>query len=831
MQHNKSNGPSTGAYIGMPKKRSMHTIAAAVAIVSALTASHAMALALGRVAVQSVLGEPLRAEIDVPSISPEEASSLQIGVAPPDRFRAASMEFNPLLTEVRFELVQRPNGQFVIRLSSDRIVTEPFLDIVVQASWSSGQLLRGYTMLFDPPNLRPAPAPLLPAAPTPPVVVEVRPAMPVPPTASAAPPAVIPPATASRPAVSAPPAEAVRRVEVQRGDTASGIAMSQMPPGVSLDQMLIAMLRANPGAFINNNVNRLRAGAILEMPDAAAASAIPLGEARQLVQAQSRDFNEFRRRLASMAPAQDAPAATRRAEGVVQAEVADQQPTATAQDRLTLAQAGTATAEADQIAQERQQEATQQRSDELNRNLQELEQLREAIATTPATEAAPAVESSAEATEPPAVPGLAVESAAPLPTPAAPPTTAVPPAPAATSFIQSLITHPYALPAGGGLVALLALLGLLRWRRQKAAQAVETEQEPDTAAYEQAEGQTVDTNEDAPVSSMMYSPSQLDAGGDVDPVAEADVYLAYGRDKQAEEILLEAIRLHPDRLPVRLKLLEIYASRNDAVAFNAAAQDVHALTAGEGEDWEQARAMGLQLDPDNPLYLSGQPSAAVDSSPLSAPPDIDLSFDSEPPASAGDADDLDKLLQAEPPPASNEFDLDLSVEPPASPPPQPSEQALDSFDFDLDTGTGNTQTPPAKEVSPSASDGLDFDLDLTELESPPTQQPPVPAAAPDLPDEIKELSLDLDLDLESATPPAAAPVEAPPAKTDIDPLDDLEIDENLGGNDPLQTKLSLAEEFDAIGDTDGARSLAEEVEAEATGELKERARAFLARLS
>lgn len=82
----------------------------------------------------------------------------------------------------------------------------------------------------------------------------------------------------------------------------------------------------------------------------------------------------------------------------------------------------------------------------------------------------------------------------------------------------------------------------------------------------------MDTDDEAPVSSMMYSPSQLDAGGDVDPVAEADVYLAYGRDQQAEEILLEALRLHPDRLPVRLKLLEIYAQRPDAARFEAAAR-------------------------------------------------------------------------------------------------------------------------------------------------------------------------------------------------------------------------------------------------------------------
>lgn len=827
MHHNKSNGPGTGAGITSPRKRSMNAIAAAVAMASVLTAGQTWALALGRVTVQSQLGEPLRAEIDVPSITSEEASSLQIGIAPPDRFRAASMEFNPLLNDVRFELVQRPNGQFVIRLSSDRVVSEPFLDVVLQASWSNGQLLRGYTMLFDPPNLRPAPAPLLPAAPPPPVVSDVRPAMPVPPPTTAVTPSVPQRATpAPMPAAVTAPAETVRRVEVRRGDTASGIVISQLPPGVSLDQMLIALLRANPGAFINNNVNRLKAGAVLEIPDAAQASAIPVSEARQLIQAQSRDFNEFRRRLATMAPAQDTAPASRQAAGTVQTEVADQQPAATAQDRLTLAQGSTATAETEQIAQTRQQEAAQQRADELNRNLQELEQLRQAIATQPATEAEPATTADAPA-EPP-VAGVTVEAAAPVvPEPVAPPAPEAPPAPApapaatAGSFIQSVTEHPYALPAGGVLAALLGLLALMRLRKRRTAEDAE-EDPADADNQELAEGQTVDTNEDPPVSSMMYSPSQLDAGGDVDPVAEADVYLAYGREKQAEEILVEAIRLHPEKLPARLKLLEIYAGRQDVGAFDASARDLHALTGGQGEEWQQARALGQQLDPDNPLYLNLASAARTDEEgPLSAPPDIDLSFDNEPPANPA-ADDLEQLLSAE------------YAEPEAQPTqePEPS-KAPDTFEFDLDTDT-TAEAPPAqnRETTPEATaSSLDFDLDLTALEPEAPAPSPAPAAAA-LPDEIKDLSLDLDFDFDTASPgDTSADIGASTPSANMDALEGLDLDESLGGNDPLQTKLSLAEEFDAIGDTDGARSLAEEVEAEATGELKERARAFLARLS
>jgi pilus assembly protein FimV len=125
---------------------------------------------------------------------------------------------------------------------------------------------------------------------------------------------------------------------------------------------------------------------------------------------------------------------------------------------------------------------------------------------------------------------------------------------------------------------------------------------------------------------------------------------------------------------------------------------------------------------------------------------------------------------------------------------------------------------------------MDFDLDLSEIDDTPA---PAKAAAPaDLPQDVKDLSLDFDMDLGTPAPAAAAaPAVEPDPLADFNDLANLQVDEGDAGNDPLETKLSLAREFEAIGDTDGARSLAEEVEAEASGELQARARAFLAQLS
>lgn len=150
---------------------------------------------------------------------------------------------------------------------------------------------------------------------------------------------------------------------------------------------------------------------------------------------------------------------------------------------------------------------------------------------------------------------------------------------------------------------------------------------------------------------MMYSPSQLDAAGDVDPVAEADVYLAYGKDIQAEEILNEALRTQPERLPVRVKLLEIFSRRQDRAAFNNAAQELKSITGGKGAEWATAAAWGVQLDPQNPLYIA------------SGDDDESVSLPIEPDDGAVHAEELVTLENTlNPPSAFNDLDVNLDLD-------------------------------------------------------------------------------------------------------------------------------------------------------------------------
>ena len=170
----------------------------------------------------------------------------------------------------------------------------------------------------------------------------------------------------------------------------------------------------------------------------------------------------------------------------------------------------------------------------------------------------------------------------------------------------------------------MLLLGYGGWRYTQRSKKdsgetsfLESRLQPDSF-FGASGGQRIDTRDaGGSSSSMTYSLSQLDAIGDVDPVAEADVYLAYGRDLQAEEILKEAMRSNPERLAIRTKLLEVYAKRRDIKGFELLATQLFALTRGEGEEWAKTQELGAQIDPDNSMYRAGGAPERPDERPAS----------------------------------------------------------------------------------------------------------------------------------------------------------------------------------------------------------------------
>jgi pilus assembly protein FimV len=411
-------------------------------------------------------------------------------------------------------------------------------------------------------------------------------------------------------------------------------------------------------------------------------------------------------------------------------------------------------------------------------------------------------------------------------------------------FIDTLLENPL-LPAGAaGLIALLAGLGFYKARqRKKAAQLdsafVESKLRPESFSGASG-GQSVDTSDNLTTgSSMVYSPSQLDAVDDVDPVAEADVYLAYGRDLQAEEILKDALRTNPQRVAIHQKLLEIYAKRRDAKAFEAIAALAFNLTDGTGSEWEQICEKGLSIDPDNALYLpGGQPLAELNSPTIPAAmesPSDSLAAEIDPDATA-----------VPPPPADGAIDLDLdldfSLEEPVAPPPETDieEPELEIPDFSFNT---NELAQPLPTISEDMLPPVDALLAESEQETAPGAlgdkldfSVPIPQAAPSMDDD--------DLVKTQTLVPKAAPEATPPSRdTDLMSFDLGSLSLELGEDpvtepgafvdetlDPLETKLALADEFRAIGDDDGARALIEEVIAESSGYMKAKAQRALSKL-
>ena len=299
----------------------MRLRACALAWTLAMLPLCASAAGLGKLTVLSVLGQPFRAELAI-NANHDELSSLTARVASPDAFKQAGIEYIPALAGMRFTIEKRANGEPYLNIHSDRPLNEPFLDLLVQIDWASGRLVREYTVLLDPPDaLRPsvAAAPVEAPVVAPPAAAATpqRPAEPEtrPPVATEQPRPQAPaateraatekPATNERAATEKPAAaeQGEKTHVVKSGETLGKIARETAPSGVSLEQMLVALYRGNQDAFEGNNMNRLRAGKILNIPTAEVAAGVGASDASKTVVAQAADFNAYRQKLASAAAA------------------------------------------------------------------------------------------------------------------------------------------------------------------------------------------------------------------------------------------------------------------------------------------------------------------------------------------------------------------------------------------------------------------------------------------------------------------------------------------------------------------------------------------------
>jgi pilus assembly protein FimV len=950
----------------------------------------AYAMGLGKLVVRSGLDEPLNGEIELVSPTPQELRTLKATLASRADFESAGIDRPFFLTNIKFELSQRADGASVVKLTTDEPVREPFLHLLMQVEWSGGRLIREYTALLDPPQwavgapteiqapevpaataaapteapAEPAgaaasavPASEAPAAPVAaapaaeePAVTETAPPAPASETVTAAPAAPTEPAPAAteparEPAVASAPAGetggAVRAWAsaweygpVKRGETLGNITSKlRTDKSLSTQQVMLALLRTNPAAFYENNVNNLKTGVILKVPEKDVVVAVSRAQAAKEFQAQYDAWQKYKVRLAGAsqvvtipseaietpaaapvtppAPKAAAPVvaekppapAPKAAEAAPKPEVATKPaaktaPPATVEtdeellkivrsnlDQPAPAEAVKAPGVETSKDAAREQRALKERlapleeaieSKELqNKEMRERagkeqEQIKNTsrLLDLENKDLAQAQKQAAAGTKP-AGPAplqtapMATEQVGVSPTPAkgaesepaqvaqATPPPAKPaarrpvvrPAPPkeepgfVQSFMDNIMDNPLMLTMLGGVGVLAAGIGGIYFMRRRRASAEFEESILSGASVTSDAASMSNTAGQAGASDTSFL-SDFSQGGmgnihtdEVDPIAEAEVYLAYGRDEQAEDILKEAVVKDPARHELKQKLLEIYHQRNDVGAFETLAEELYAALEGKGgKVWEKVEEMGRKISPNNPMFRGGAPRSAVGAAAaVSAAPAIDTP-EFSPSASPAPAE----RAQAAPLPADEPM-LSLDATPDLDFRHSASAPAMD-FDLNLDTAAAPTDAKPAPGKTGMT---LDFDIQDTPAAAPATSARDGGLDFGDASSGVSDHDIALDFDEARVAP--GTHDDALSFSLDGAAPDNPTLEFDTGGDevamavdepqwDETATKLDLAKAYIDMGDADGARSILDEVLAEGNEAQKTQARDLAAQI-
>lgn len=655
--------------------------------------------------VTSALGHPLKAEISLAELGANDKTTLTAKLASVNEFKNAGLDYPYSLPKLTFAIDTRANGETYIKLTSTQPVNEPFVSLLIELSWASGKMLREFTFLLDPagfvpeqpkvaevkpvepvvpvqepvPAVIPLPVPVpevaaLPVEPSPvtalPVeesskeeVAEPKPGMsdmakaelaaeepakaePVPAETVKAEPVKIEPFAPAQ-----QPAAAAKSIVVAKGDTLGKLADEVKPVDVSLERMLVAMYRANAKNFDGKNMNRIKAGKILRMPEADEIAKVSQAAAVKEIRAQVADWQNYRQQLAAAQSTSAEQAPTQEAAGKISAAVAEKTPVVkeSAKEVLKLSKGETlgdkavagggaknkqeklADKEDDAAAKKKQLQEEQKKIaklEDINKDVSKLVELKGGLGA--------AVSAPAAVTARKAMPAASAVPAAP---------------PVAEEFdmlvmlddiLGSLLDDPILL--GGGIALLLGLggLGMVMARRGKAGQKKSSNKSEEVGAVTGSWRTPVAPSPDTGDFTQTFAPAPAPAApmsvaaalDDVDPISEADLFLNFGRDAQAEEILKDALSKNPANNQVKLKLLSIYTSRKDSKTFSRYAQEVK--DSGDTAAWERVAVMGREVDPDNPTY-GGTKGEARQREPVKPEVDFDLGLDKPAAAAAGNA--------------------------------------------------------------------------------------------------------------------------------------------------------------------------------------------------
>jgi len=643
-------------------------LSAALFLITATSNLHA--LGLGEIDMQSALNQPMDAVIELTAAGSTDLSKVKITLASQAAHQRVGLSRSRILNEFDFNVEKDRQGNTVVRITSHGAVHEPFLEFLLELTWPNGHLLREYTVLVDPPITMPA-TPARPVAPVSQAPVATTTAQPL--TSQ----------TRSRPAATtvrtSAPVTATSSADsygpIRRNDTLWSIAERLRPDnGISMHQMMLALQRKNPQAFADNNINNLKAGATLSVPSRDEILSVSAADAYRETTQQYAEWEEGTQstdqgmptpevpavtetdvtpesavstesRLQLMAPEDDAVEGSATSGDPAEATGDASQPsTALLNQQLALAAEEAETSKAQstelrsQVSELEEQVETMSRLLELKDDeLAGMQQKLAADATAEAVEPAILDETAEEATAEETsteVQAMTEENDGPR------------------GIVNKLMDNP--ILAGAGILVALLLGGFLWSSTRKRNHSGIFDDEMTLDKHMSAvSGDSEKDSTSAVISvSALEQEQTLDsdpANDDSDPVTEADVYLAYGRIQQAEDVLQAALAKSPEDSAVRLKLLEVYHAAGNVAAFNREAGDFRNGVTEEDTVWLQIASMGYALSPDNDLYRAA--------STRSADADLDFDMDLADMESQAANDETDSGL-----PESIEFNLDDSAD-------------------------------------------------------------------------------------------------------------------------------------------------------------------------
>ncbi|MFA0810645.1 FimV/HubP family polar landmark protein [Microbulbifer epialgicus] len=836
-------------------------LALAVGLVGALGSNATLALGLGEIKLNSTLNQPLNAEIGLLQTRGLDDAEIKVRLAGPGEFERAGVDRSYLLTSLRFD-VDYSGAKPVIRITSREPIREPFLNFLVETRWPSGRLLREYTLLMDLPAFSPNTA-QQPVRAAERERQQVRRDAPVQrpvqrPLQPAQQPTVEPDSEPVGEPATAPQSEPVRRQPqrassmedagsnsqvygpVSSADTLWEIALeNRVGREFSVQQTMLAIQRLNPEAFINDNINLLKKGAVLRLPSADDLRSLSLTEAISEVAQQN---DSWRQRSGAEEVATGVPLDARAVEEetVVNDVVEGRVSLAAPGDNESVTSGSGSGAEdsealeGDLTTAEEELDRSQLENTELRERIAELDEQIDTMETLVevSSEEMRAVQTAAEQSDPMLDPSeidaaeidppqaeLAVADEGGLLDTTESEVEATAAEPEARNRVVSVQTKPeptlmdklgdnMQLIGIGAAGLLVGIFGFFTWRRRKAEQEAEQQLEHEMAAdqtpIEIAE-EISEPDETLAAVESMEADDTFDLGdlGDVgtdDPISEAEIHLSLGQYEEAESKLLQGLEKDPQVVDARLMLMEVYAHHQDVEKFDEHYLQLLSISDGPAADRAARLRETIEGAPDfeaPSVDFSSESLEAAQLDDIGAALDQDFSS-AEPTVASAEALDSDTSLL-------DDLTMDLSLEDESTAGDNAGQEL--SLDLDLDT----SYAEPATGASDTANLDSEFNLDDLDLDTALDSEPQLSSGETQqqIDEELNLDELDLgeldlgDLNMESGEASVAkAPIDTELA---VDEFENSELDLDsmeLAGASTTDTEATEAKAAGSIGGLD-----------------------------